>query len=164
MSRDRYRRRLLVVTATLVFLAGCAHRPAAPPREPEGPAREPENVDAAISDVASGGSWEEGGHSGIYRVVVRSAGRHTPKSDVVLEWLRWDDHSEQPVEERRVHVTEVTRGGIVVTSSKLAEDDGRTVVKLDLANPLTGAAGEARIWPVSLGRYRAKLKWAEDRH
>ncbi|MGH7896107.1 MAG: hypothetical protein ACREQL_15655, partial [Candidatus Binatia bacterium] len=125
-------------------------RPAAPP------------VDAGVSDIATGGSWDEGGYSGIFRVVVRSGGRRTMRSEVVLEWLQWDDQNEQPTAVKSVPIGELARGGIVVTNSRIEEEEGRTVVKLGLANPFTGAAGEARIWPVGVGRYRAKIKWADD--
>jgi hypothetical protein len=60
-----------------------------------------------------------------------------------------------------VRIEELARGGIVVTASRVDEEDGKTVVKLGLANAVTGNAGEARIWPDGVGRYRAKVKWAE---
>jgi hypothetical protein len=119
-------------------------------------------VDSAVSDVATGGSWEEGGKSGPIRVVVRSGGRRNLKSEVVLQWLRWDDRAEQPIEVKSVPITELSRGGIIVTASRVDEEDGRPVVKLSLANAVTGVSGEARVWPQGVGRYRAKLKWVNE--
>ncbi len=119
----------------------------------------PAPVDVAVSDIATGGSWEEGGQSGTIRVVVRSGGRRNLKSEVVLQWLRWDDTSEQPIEVKSMPITEVSRGGIIVTASRVDEEEGRPVVKLSVANAVTGVSGEARVWPQGVGRYRAKLKW-----
>lgn len=115
-----------------------------------------------MSDVATGGSWEENGQRGILRVVVRTGGRRNLRSDVVLQWLRWDDRAEQPIEVRSVSITELARGGIIVTGTRIDQEEGRTVVKLDVANAVTGIAGEARIWPQGVGRYRAKLKWVNE--
>jgi hypothetical protein len=112
-----------------------------------------------VSDIATGGSWEENGQSGIIRVVVRSGGKRDLRSDVRLEWLRWQAGAEQPVEVRSVKVVELSRGGIIVTGTRIEQEEGRSVVRLDVANAVTGVAGEARIWPQAVGRYRAKLKW-----
>lgn len=156
------RRTAVLLACVLATAVGCARRPAPPP-----PGRAPEHagpapVDSAVSDVATGGSWEEGGKSGPIRVVVRSGGRRNMKSEVVLQWLRWDDHSEQPIEVKSVPITELSRGGIMVTASRIDEEEGRPVVKLSLANVVTGIAGEARVWPQGVGRYRAKLKWVNE--
>jgi hypothetical protein len=109
--------------------------------------------------VATGGSWEEGGRSGVFRVVVRSGGRRNMRSDVILQWLRWDDRAEQPVEVKSVTIREVSRGGVIVTGTRFDQENGRSMAKLSVANAVTGAAGEARVWPLGVGRYRAKLKW-----
>jgi hypothetical protein len=50
----------------------------------------------------------------------------------------------------------------MVTASRIDEEEGRPVVKLSLANVVTGIAGEARVWPQGVGRYRAKLKWVNE--
>ncbi len=115
-----------------------------------------------MSDIATGGAWEEGGRSGIFRVVVRSGGRRTMRSEVVLEWLQWEQQSEQPTPTKSVTIDELGRGGIAVTNSRIESEEGRTVVKLGLANPYTGAAGEARVWPGAIGKYRVKIKWADQ--
>jgi hypothetical protein len=154
-----------VLACLLAGLAGCPRRVPQKPVAvvaPE-PPQQAKDVDAAVSDVATGGAWEENGQSGILRVVVRSGGRRNLRSDVVLQWLRWDDRSEQPVEVKSVPITELRRGGIMVTASRIDDEGGRTVVKLALANAVSGVAGEARVWPESVGRYRAKLKWANAR-
>jgi hypothetical protein len=131
------------------------------PRPPERAAPAP--VDSAVSDVATGGSWQQGGRSGVYRIVVRSGGRRNLRSEVVLQWLRWDDRAEQPIEVRRVVVRELSRGGVIVTNARIGQEDGRPVIRVSVANAATGAAGEARVWPLGLGRYRAKLKWVDAR-
>jgi hypothetical protein len=142
-------------------MVGCPRRPPPPtapsPRQPERAAPAP--VDSAVSDVATGGSWQENGQSGPLRIVVRSGGRRNLRSEVVLQWLRWDDRAEQPIEVKSVVVTELSRGGILVTGSRLDQEDGRPVAKLSIANAVTGVAGEARVWPQGVGHYRAKLKW-----
>ena len=151
--------------ALVVFVlgtsTGCHRRhPPPPPPAPPPPARvEPAPVDEAVSDVATGGSWEEGGRSGIFRVVVRSGGRRNMRSDVMLQWLRWDDRAEQPVPVKSVTITELSRGGVIVTGTRFDQENGRPMAKLSIANAVTGAAGEARVWPLGVGRYRAKLKW-----
>jgi len=134
-------------------------RPAPPPTaRPAAPTAEPK-VDVAVSDVATGGSWQEGGQSGVYRLVVRSGGRRNMRSEVVLQWLKWDDRSERPIEVRSAVVRELSRGGVIVTATRIDQEEGRTVAKLSVANAVTGVAGEARVWPQGLGRYRAKVKW-----
>jgi hypothetical protein len=157
----------IVVLGLAVALgaAGCPRRP--PSRETVRPPRPPvpstpSAVETAVSDVATGGSWEEGGQSGVLRVVVRGGGRRNMRSDVTLQWLRWDDRAEQPIEVRSVKVTELSRGGIIVTATRIEQDEGRPVVRLDVANAVTGVAGEARVWPQAVGRYRAKLKWVSE--
>ena len=157
------RRRMgLVLACALVGLTGCPRRtppkPVAVPA-PETPQRS-KDVDSAVSDVATGGTWQEGGQSGVIRVVVRTGGRRTLRSAVVLQWLRWDDKAEEPIEVKSVPVTELARGGIIVTATRIDAEDGRTVVKLSLANAVSGVSGEARVWPDGVGRYRAKVKWA----
>jgi hypothetical protein len=156
--------RLPVVAGLVLSMAvvGCPRRPppAPPPRARPAPATPP--VETAVSDVATGGSWEENGQSGIFRVVVRSGGKRNLRSDVRLEWLRWDASSEQPIEVRSVKVPELSRGGIIVTGTRIDQEEGRPVVKLDVANAVTGVAGEGRIWPQAVGRYRAKLKWVNE--
>jgi len=156
--------RRLLVALLAVALAGCPRRPQPPPPRQPGPVAKPAPapVDAAVSDIATGGSWEEGGQSGIYRVVVRSGGRRTLSSDVVVQWLRWDASSEQPVEVKSTRIAELARGGIVVTASRIDDEDGHAVIKLTLANAVTGAPGEARIWPGGVGQYRAKVKWTPE--
>jgi len=152
----------LVLAAVLAGLTGCPYRGPKKPvavAAPE-PSQRAKDVDAAVSDVATGGAWQEGGQAGVFRVVVRGGGRRDMRSDVVLQWLRWDNQAEQPVELKSVPVTELTRGGIMVTATRIEDEDGRTVVRLTLANAVTGVAGEARVWPAGVGRYRAKLKWA----
>ena len=104
---------------------------------------------------------EEGGRSGVFRVVVRSGGRRNMRSEVVLQWLKWDNRAEQPIEVKSATITELSRGGIIVTATRIEQENGRTFVKLGIANAVTGAAGEARVWPLALGRYRAKLKWTD---
>ncbi len=153
-----------LLAAVLVFVLGTSTgcRPRRPPPSPPAPppARvEPAPVDEAVSDVATGGSWEEGGRSGVFRVVVRSGGRRNMRSDVILQWLRWDDRAEQPVEVKSVTIREVSRGGVIVTGTRFDQENGRSMAKLSVANAVTGAAGEARVWPLGVGRYRAKLKW-----
>jgi len=157
------RRTAVLLACVLGGAVGCPRKPA----PPSPPAHAPEHagpapVDSAVSDVATGGSWEEGGKSGPIRVVVRSGGRRNLKSEVVLQWLRWDDRAEQPIEVKSVPITELSRGGIIVTASRVDEEDGRPVVKLSLANAVTGVSGEARVWPQGVGRYRAKLKWVNE--
>jgi hypothetical protein len=143
----------------------CPRRPP-PPREPVRPAKPapapPVPVETAVSDIATGGSWQENGQSGILRVVVRSGGRRILKSDVVVQWLRWDSNAEQPIEVKSVPITELGRGGIIVTAARVDQEEGKTVIKLDVANAVTGVAGEARVWPLGVGRYRAKLKWVNE--
>jgi hypothetical protein len=141
-------------------LSGCPRPPRRQPPRPTQPGAVP--VDAAVSDVATGGSWREGDLSGIFRVVVRGGGRKTMRSHVVVQWLRWDDRAEQPVEVRSVPVTELGRGGIIVTGSRIEQEDGRPVIRLSIANAVTGVAGEARVQPVAVGRYRVKIKWLDQ--
>ena len=153
-----------VLAAALVVVlgasTGCRRHPPPPPPPPPPPARvEPAPVDEAVSDVATGGSWEEGGRSGIFRLVVRSGGRRNMRSDVTLQWLRWDDRSEQPVPVKSVTIRELSRGGVIVTATRFDQENGRSLAKLSVANAVTGAAGEARVWPLGIGQYRAKLKW-----
>src|SRR6185503_2805620 len=153
-----------LLAAVVVFVlgtsTGCRPRHPPPPSPAPPPARvEPAPVDEAVSDVATGGSWEEGGRSGVFRVVVRSGGRRNMRSDVILQWLRWDDRAEQPVEVKSVTIREVSRGGVIVTGTRFDQENGRSMAKLSVANAVTGAAGEARVWPLAVGRYRAKLKW-----
>jgi hypothetical protein len=157
--------RVLVGIALLGFVAGCPRRHPPPPSRPEHPptaSTPPSTVDSSVSDVATGGSWEENGQSGIYRVVVRGGGRREMRSNVVVQWLRWDDRSEQPIEVKSATVSELSRGGIIVTASRIDQEEGKTVIKLPIANAVTGAAGEARIWPTGVGRYRARVKWANQ--
>jgi hypothetical protein len=158
----RSSRRLLAALLLLVLVGplACRHpkpAPLPPVAKPTAPS-EPK-VETAVSDVATGGSWQEGGQSGVYRIVVRSGGRRNLRSEVVLQWLKWDDRSEQPIEVRSAVVRELSRGGIIVTATRIDQEEGRTVAKLSVANATTGGAGEARVWPQRLGRYRAKLKW-----
>ena len=162
MRRGRGSILRLLSLAAVLAAAGCPRRPPPPEARPAKPT-EPAPVESAVSDVATGGSWQDGAESGVYRVVVRSGGRRNLRSDVVVQWLRWDQHAEQPIETKSVRVTELGRGGIIVTASRIDEEDGRTVIKLPIANAVTGAPGEARIWPVGIGRYRVKIKWATDR-
>ena len=150
-----------LLACALAGAVACPHRPPPPPPRPPERAG-PAPVDNAVSDVATGGSWEEGGQSGELRVVVRSGGRRNLRSEVVLQWLRWDDRAEQPLEVKSVPITELARGGIIVTATRIDQEDGRPVVKLSIANAVTGISGEARVWPQGVGRYRAKLKWAND--
>ena len=161
----RSSRRLLAALLVLVLIGPFAchrPRPAPPPTAKPAPVAEPK-VDVAVSDVATGGSWQDGGQSGVYRIVVRSGGRRNLRSEVVLQWLKWDDRSEQPIEVRSAVVRELSRGGIIVTGTRIDQEEGRAVAKLSVANAVTGVAGEARVWPQGLGRYRAKVKWKGDR-
>jgi len=162
----RSSRRLLAALLALVLVGPFAchrPRPAPPPPTAKSPAPTAEpKVDVAVSDVATGGSWQDGGQSGVYRIVVRSGGRRNLRSEVVLQWLKWDDRSEQPIEVRSAVVSELSRGGIIVTGTRIEQEESRPVVRLDLANAVTGIAGEARIWPQAVGRYRAKLKWVNE--
>jgi hypothetical protein len=153
----------LAVLVLSIAVVGCPRRQPPPP-QPARPAAPtgPAPVETAVSDIATGGSWEENGQSGIIRVVVRSGGRRDLRSDVTLEWLRWDDHAEQPIPVKSVKIPELSRGGIIVTGTRIEEEEGRAVVRLDLANAVTGIAGEARLWPQAVGRYRSKIKWVND--
>ena len=155
------RRTGLVFACMLAGLAGCPRRP--PPKPVAVPAPEPpqraRDVDSAVTDVATGGTWQEGGQSGVIRVVVRGGGRRNMRSAVVLQWLRWDDKAEEALEVKGVPITELARGGIIVTATRIDSEEGRTVVKLGLANAVSGASGEARVWPGGVGHYRAKIKW-----
>ena len=154
--------RALAGVALVALIAGCPRRQP-PPQRPAGPVTPPPpTVDSSVSDVATGGSWEEDGRSGIYRVVVRGGGRRNLRSTVVVQWLRWDDKSEQPIEVKSATVGELSRGGIIVTASRIDTEEGRTVIKLPIANAVTGAAGEARIWPTGVGKYRARVKWVNE--
>src|SRR5262249_61761337 len=104
--------------------AGCPRRQPPPPQRPARAApAEPQAVETAVSDIATGGSWEENGQSGIIRVVVRSGGRRNLRSDVMLEWLRWDDKAEQPIEVKSVKVSEVSRGGVLVTATRIDQEE-----------------------------------------
>lgn len=153
----------LLACVLVLSAAGCPRRAAPPPTPPRAPEHAgPAPVDAAVSDVATGGSWDEGGESGPIRVVVRSSGKRNMKSEVLLQWLRWGAHAEQPLEVKSVPVTELSRGGVIVTASRVDQEEGRTVVKLSIANAVTGVAGEARVWPQGVGHYRAKLKWVNE--
>jgi hypothetical protein len=152
--------RRVALLALLAVVTACHRAPRPAPTAAPPPPKV--SVDESISDVATGGSWQEEGSSGRYRVVVRGGGRHDVQSTVVLQWLRWDEHGEAPVEVKSVRVAEVSRGGIAVTNSRIDVEDGHTVVRMNLVNPLTGAAGEARVWPQGVGKYRAKVKWAEN--
>jgi len=155
---------LALLVFVLVGPLACPRRPPPPPLAPRPPQPvAPAPVDSAVSDVATGGSWEEGGRSGVFRVVVRSGGRRNLRSEVVLQWLRWDDRAEQPVEVKSVVIRELSRGGILVTATRIDQEDGRPLVKLNVANAVTGASGEARVYPLGVGRYRAKLKWVGAR-
>jgi hypothetical protein len=157
-------RPLLALLLLVLVVPLACRRPAPPPRPAPKPAPPaPARVDAAVSDVATGGSWEQGGRSGVFRVVVRSGGRRNLRSEVVLQWLEWTNRSEQPVEVKSVVIRELSRGGVIVTGTRIDREDGRTLVKIGVANAVTGAAGEARVWPLRLGRYRAKLKWIDAR-
>jgi hypothetical protein len=144
------------VVVLALGLSACPRPPRQPPRAQ--PPR-PLPVDSAVSDVATGGSWREGDQSGMFRVVVRSGGRKSMRSDVVVQWLRWDARAEQPIEVRSVPVTELGRGGIIVTGTRIEQEDGRPVIRLNIANAVTGATGEARVQPLAVGRYRVKIKW-----
>jgi hypothetical protein len=162
----RSSRRLLMALLLLVLVGPLACRrptPAPPPPSAKPAPPTAEKVDAAVSDVATGGSWQDGGQSGVYRIVVRSGGRRNLRSEVVLQWLKWDNRAEQPIEVRSAVVRELSRGGVIVTATRIDQEDGRTVAKLSVANAVTGVAGEARVWPQGLGRYRAKVKWKGER-
>ena len=93
---------------------------------------------------------------------MRSGGRRNLRSEVLLEGLRWDDTAEQPGPVKSVKIPELSRGGIIVTATRIEQEEGRTVVRLDLANAVTGVAGEARLWPQAVGRYRSKVKWVNE--
>jgi hypothetical protein len=157
-----------ILAALLVLVAGLSAcrrptpAPPAPTAKPTATATEPK-VETSVSDVATGGSWQEGGQSGVYRIVVRSGGRRSLRSEVVLQWLKWDDRAEQPIEVRSAVIRELSRGGVIVTATRLDQEEGRAVAKLSIANAVTGVAGEARVWPQAIGRYRAKVKWKGER-
>ena len=157
--------RRILAALLVVGLSACRRptpAPLPPTAKPPASTTEP-RVETSVSDVATGGSWQEGGQSGVYRIVVRGGGRRSLRSEVVLQWLKWDDRSEQPIEVRSAVVRELSRGGVIVTASRLDQEDGRAVAKLSIANAVTGVAGEARVWPQALGRYRAKIKWKGER-
>jgi hypothetical protein len=141
-------------------LSACPRPPRRPPSRPAPPP--PSAVDSAVSDIATGGSWREGDQSGMFRVVVRGGGRKAMRSEVVVQWLRWDDNADQPVEVRSVPITELSRGGIIVTATRIDQEEGRPVIRLNIANAVTGASGEARVQPVGIGRYRVKIKWVDQ--
>jgi hypothetical protein len=44
-------------------------------------------VDPSITDIRSAGFWEDAGHSGTYRVVVRHFGFEEISSSITLEWV-----------------------------------------------------------------------------
>jgi hypothetical protein len=149
----RSSRRVLTALLLSVLVGPLAcHRPprpapTPPTARPAAPTAEPK-VDVAVSDVATGGSWQEGGQSGVYRIVVRSGGRRNLRSEVVLSGSSGTTAGAAG-SRSAARSSASSRGGIIVTATRIDQEEGRAVAKVSVANAVTGV-GRARVWPQGL--------------
>lgn len=67
-------------------------------------------VDTMISDIATGGLWDEGENYGTWRLIVRNLGWEHTRSFLYLQWLKTDDENKKVVELITIPIPEFNTG------------------------------------------------------
>ncbi|UCE56667.1 MAG: hypothetical protein JSV31_14835 [Desulfobacterales bacterium] len=63
-----------------------------------------------ISDIATGGLWDEGENYGTWRLIVRNLGWEHTRSFLYLQWLKTDDENKKVVELITIPIPEFNTG------------------------------------------------------
>jgi len=111
-------------------------------------------VDTAISDIATGGLWQQGSSYGNWRLIVRNLGWEHTRSFLYLQWLKIDEGKKEVRELLTIPIREFNTG------------DWRNIQKVEYQNnsfliyyEIRGQEGanKATVEPALPGEYKINL-------
>ena len=111
-------------------------------------------VDTTISDIATGGLWEEGTSYGNWRLVVRNLGWEHTRSFLYLQWLKTDDENKEIVELYTMPIREFNTGNWRNIHKIEYKDNGFFVY---YTNRGQDGVSKSRIEPDVPGKYKIVL-------
>lgn len=114
-------------------------------------------LDPAISQVVTGGTWEEDDMSGYYRVVVRT--HCSPEhcfDQAYIQWIEIASRESAPREGRTVHVTEAGDFAVVSKVEFLVGSDGAAAIQFELVNTYSMESAKLCVRPAYPGSYQTK--------
>ncbi len=76
-------------------------------------------LDSQVSQVATGGFWEENNQAGNFRLIVRSVGREHVSTEVYAQWIMYEESVEKT---RTIPIEPLNNSFLIVRSVVFSED------------------------------------------
>jgi hypothetical protein len=84
-------------------------------------------IPGSVEDVRIGGSWEDGGQSGAYRILVARSGGERITARLFVQWIAYGDSGEATVRDS-IEITELAEMGVDIADFTAESDaDGLSV-------------------------------------
>lgn len=92
------------------------------------------NLPGSIEDVRIVGSWNQGGQSGVYRVLVSRSGGDMVTARIFVQWLAFDDNGGAKVT-NTIEIQEFGQLGVDIVDFSSSSDAGPLTVNIQTLDP-----------------------------
>jgi hypothetical protein len=106
-----------------------------------------------VEDVRVGGTWQSGGKSGVYRIVIARAGGETITARLFVQWVVYRDAGEAALD-NSMEIDEVADQGLDIVDYVSESDADGLAVYLQTIDPSDGANEQYELFVFAPGDYR----------
>ena len=106
-----------------------------------------------VEDVRIGGTWQSGGKSGVYRIIIARAGGETITARLFVQWVAYRDAGEAAVD-NSMEINEVADQGLDIVDYISESDADGLAVYLQTIDPADGTNEQYELYVFGPGDYR----------
>jgi hypothetical protein len=106
-----------------------------------------------VEDVRIGGTWQAGGKSGVYRIVIARAGGETITARLFVQWVAYRDAGEALVE-NSIEINEIFAEGLDIVDYVSESDADGLSVYLQTIDPVDGSNEQYELYIFGPDDYR----------
>ena len=125
------RARPIVAVAMLALVAGLA---LAPPAYADAVLDGLKALPGNVEDVRIGGSWDQGGKSGVYRILVTRSGGDMVTARLFIQWIAYDDNGGSTVQDT-VEIQELAALSVDIVDFTSESDSSGLTVTIQTLDP-----------------------------
>jgi hypothetical protein len=110
-------------------------------------------IPGGVEDVRIGGTWQAGGKSGVYRIVIARTGGETVTARLFVQWIAYRDAGEASVE-KSMEINEVAAQGLDVVDYVSESDADGLAVYLQTIDAADGTNEQYELYIFGPDDYR----------
>jgi hypothetical protein len=110
-------------------------------------------IPGGVEDVRIGGTWQSGGKSGVYRIVIARAGGETITARLFVQWVAYRDAGDAALD-NSMEINEVADQGLDIVDYVSESDADGLAVYLQTIDPADGTNEQYELYVFGPGDYR----------